>query len=89
MGQVLQHSCSRNIEVLAAISGRCWQVLKQQDLCQTYVEQLANNDAGQTGFSHLLADLLFMPAMRTPVMQALRRPERSNKLSQSMGDMFG
>ena len=87
--QVLQHSCSSNIEVLATISGRCWQVLKQQDLCQSYVEQLANNDAGQTGFSHLLADLLFIPTMRTPIMQALRSPNRSDALSKAMGEMFG
>jgi len=86
---ILKHQCSQNIEILATISGRIWRVLEQDHICQLFVEQLANNDAGQDGFSQLLADVMFMPGMRAHIMNALRSPSRSNKLSQAVGQMFG
>lgn len=88
--QVLKHKCSRNIEVLATLSGRCWRSLKLPHLCKLYVEQLAmSEEGGYPVFSQLLADLVFVPGMREPVMQALRDPKRSNKLSHFVGKMFG
>ncbi|WP_297812426.1 DUF3549 family protein [uncultured Methylophaga sp.] len=86
---VLEHPCSRNVEVLAVIGGRCWTTLQQSDICKLYVEQLAHNDAGYPAFSQLLADLVFVPGMREPVMQALRDPQRSDLLSEHVGTMFG
>ncbi len=86
---VLKHPCSVDVEILAVISGRLWPILKLPDLCQLYVEQLAVNSAGQAGFSHLLADLMFLPDMRDPVMQALRNPQRSAALTVAVGQMFG
>jgi hypothetical protein len=87
--QVLKHPFSQHVEVLAIISGRCWRSLRQPSLCRLYVEQLAHNDAGAAGFSQLLADLVFVPGMREPVMQALRQPERSEQLARFVGEMFG
>ncbi len=89
IGQVLSHEVSRHIEVLAIISGRSWSVLQNELLCQQFVEQLAHNDADYSGFSHILADLMYMPNMRMPVMKALRCPDRSDKLSSFIGTMFG
>lgn len=85
---VLQHPCSRDIEVLATISGRIWRILKQKLLCQLYLEQLAQNDAGQAAFSQLLADLMFMPGIRPHIMQVLRSSSRSDSLSKAVGEMF-
>ncbi|HET8806774.1 MAG TPA: DUF3549 family protein [Methylophaga sp.] len=87
--QTLKHDCSRDIDILAVIGGRCWTVLKQLHLANLYCEQLALNNAGQPGFSQLLADLLYMPELREPVMQALRSKERSNALAIAVGEMFG
>lgn len=88
--RVLKHRCSRDVEVLATISGRCWRSLKQPHICKLYMEQLANNEAGgYPVFSQLLADLVFLPGMREPVMQALRDPKRSDKLGRFVGKMFG
>jgi hypothetical protein len=87
--QVLSHSCSQNIELLATISGRLWQSLEQQELCHLFVEQLAQNNAGQAAFSQLLADLMFIPNMRPHVMTALRSTNRSAELSKAVGEMFG
>lgn len=86
---VLEHPCSRNVEVLAVIGGRCWETLKHGGIGKLYVEQLAHNDAGYPAFSQLLADLVFVPGMREPVMQALRDPQRSDTLSAHVGTMFG
>ncbi len=87
--QTLKHDCSRDIEILAVIGGRCWTVLKQPYLANLYCEQLALNNAGQPGFSQLLADLLYMPELREPLMQALRSKDRSNALAIAVGEMFG
>lgn len=88
--RVLKHRCSRDVEVLATITGRCWRSLKQPHICKLYMEQLANNEAGgYPVFSQLLADLVFLPGMREPVMQALRDPKRSDKLGRFVGKMFG
>lgn len=87
--QTLQHDCSRDIEVLAVMGGRCWLLLAQPNLASLYCEQLALNNAGQPGFSQLLADLLYMPGLREPIMQALRSKDRSSALTIAVGEMFG
>jgi len=86
---VLQHPCSRDIEVLATISGRIWPVLERELICQLFVEQLATNTAGQEGFSQLLADVMYLPNMRPHIMQVIRSPGRSQELSKAVGEMFG
>ncbi len=86
--RVLKHSCSRNIEVLATISGRIWRVLEQDVICQMFLEQLARNDAGQEGFNQLVVDVLYLPRMRPHIMQALRAPQRSKELSIAVGKLF-
>lgn len=86
---VLKHKCSLNIEVLATISGRIWRVLKQDVICQQFVERLAENDHGYNGFSYVLADAIYMPGLREPIMKALRSPTRSQSLTKRVGQMFG
>lgn len=86
---VLQHDCSRNIEILATISGRIWRVLEQDLICQLFIDQLAHNSAGQEGFNNLIADVIYLPGMRPHIMRVLRSPNRSNQLSQVVGNMFG
>jgi hypothetical protein len=86
--RVLKHSCSRNIEVLATISGRVWRVLEQDLICQMFLEQLARNDAGQEGFNQLIVDVLYLPGMRPHIMQSLRSPQRSKEFSIAVGKLF-
>lgn len=86
--RVLKHSCSRNIEILATISGRIWRVLEQDLICQMFLEQLARNDTGQEGFNQLVVDVLYLPGMRPHIMQALRSPQRSKELSIAVGKLF-
>jgi hypothetical protein len=89
IAKVLGHPVSQHIELLALISGRCWQVLTDADVCQSFLEALAENEAGYEGFSHILSDLIYLPNMRGVVMAALRNPERSDALSACVGRMFG
>jgi hypothetical protein len=86
--QVLAEAYGTDIEILAAISGRCWEDLQDKDICRLFLECLANNTHGQSGFTHLLIDLLAIPGMREPVMQGLRDPNRSIELAQAMGQFF-
>lgn len=86
--KVLAGEHARDIEVLAAISGRCWEDLKNEELCRQFLDALANNTHGQNGFKHLLMDLMMIPGMRESVMHALRDPERSEELAQAMSQFF-
>ena len=86
--KVLTAAYGKDVEVLAAISGRCWEDLKDKELCRLYLNNLAINNSGQTGFTHLLMDLLMIPGMREPIMQGLRDPDRSKELAQAMGQFF-
>ena len=53
------------------------------------VERLAENDAGYSGFSQVLADALFMPGRRKHIMKALGSPKCSDNLSKRADEMFG
>lgn len=88
--QTLNHDqIGKQIEILATISGRLWLTLKQSAICPLFLERLAENEAGNAGFSQLLADAMYLPDMREPIMIALRSPDRSQALSLCVGDMFG
>lgn len=89
ISKVLQHPCSREPEVIAAIGSRCIECLQYPDILKLFLEQLARGKAGQTGFSRIITDLMFSPVMRALIMQAFRHPERSEALSQAIGEMFG
>jgi len=87
--QILQNNCSRHIELLATIAGRLWWLLEQDKTCHLFVTRLADNDAGYTGFSQVLADVIYMPGLRGHIMNALRSPNRSDALTKRVGEMFG
>ncbi|MDX1346192.1 MAG: DUF3549 family protein, partial [Sedimenticolaceae bacterium] len=53
-----------NIEVLAAIAGRAWEMLHDADFCDAYLTALAVNSSGQEAFDHCLEDLLFIPGLK-------------------------
>ena len=85
---ILKQPYGNDIEVLAAISGRCWEDLRDSEICRSFLAQLAVNTHGQSGFTHLLRDLLAIPGMRETVMAGLRDPNRSEELAQALGQFF-
>lgn len=76
-------------EVMAAIATRCNESLQHPELLHLFLERLAVSEAGQAGFSRILADLMFIPVMRILVLQQFRNENRSEALSKAVGAMFG
>lgn len=85
----LRSPYAQKAEVLVAIATRCNLSLQYPELLSLYLEKLAISEAGQTGFSRILADLMFIPVMRVLILQAFRSPERSDSLAKAIGEMFG
>ena len=84
----LSSPLGHDINVLAAIAARNWEVLADPALAHDYVEALAVNNLGQDAFTQVMADLLSLPGMRPPLLAQLRNPERSEALSKAVGAMF-
>jgi len=76
-------------EVITVIATRCDTALMAPPVLQLFLERLAEGRAGQTGFSRILAELMFMPVYRALILQAFRNPRRSARLTQAIGEMFG
>lgn len=76
-------------EVATVIATRCESALMAPKVLQAFLERLTEGKAGQIGFSRILAELMFMPVHRALILQAFRNPERSECLSQAIGEMFG
>lgn len=87
--QVLQSELALDAEVIVAIATRATSTLQAPELLEVFLERLAQGRAGQAGFSRVLADLMFMPALRALILQAFRNPRRSDALSRAIGAMFG
>lgn len=86
--RILTSPDGNHIEILTALSGRAWEQLLESDIRQPFLERLAENNAGQEAFNLCLADLLYLPGMRQPILTAVRDPNRSAQLSQAIGAMF-
>lgn len=78
-----------DIHLLAAIAARNWEVLKEPNMAQRFVEALAENSLGLDAFSQVMADLLALPGMRPVLLGQLRAPERSTAVTIAVGHMFG
>ncbi|PID46747.1 MAG: hypothetical protein CSB47_02530 [Proteobacteria bacterium] len=87
LAEILDSHHAENVEVLAAISGRCWNDLLDESLMYKFLEAAALQE--QNVFNTLLVDLLTLPEMRTKVLMGLRRPERSAELSRRIGGFMG
>jgi len=86
---VLNTEHALEAEVLAAIATRCNVSLRFPEVLKPYLEALAAGKSGQVGFSRILADLMFMPDLRALILHVFRSPDRSEKLSEAIGQMFG
>ncbi len=87
--QLLESPLALEPEVIAAIATRCHSSLMQQKRLNRFLECLAAGKAGQQGFSRVLSDLMFFPDMRLQILAAFRNPERSEILSQAIGELLG
>jgi hypothetical protein len=85
---VLKSSHAKDIALLAAIAARNWESLLDETLAHLYCEALAENSLGQDAFTQVMADLLYLPGLRTPLLTQLRNPQRSDALAGAVGAMF-
>lgn len=85
---VLNHTSGQDAEVLASISGRCWQTLKQATIIQAFLENLARSKEGQEFFNLVIVDLINIPGMQDAIHKAIRHTDRSTQLSRAIGEMF-
>ena len=81
--KVLDSHMALEIEVLASVSGRCWNDLKDETLLRLFVEKLALQDS--VAFNAILADLIMMPGLREPILMVMRNEQRSAKLAKKFG----
>ncbi len=97
---VLNSSAGTDIEVLATIAGRCWLLIIHSELLSFFLEALANTTfinevqnntldheeiQQQGAFNAILSDLMFIPGIRTHILQEFRSAERSKQLTQAIG----
>lgn len=87
MVAILESPLAEMIDVLAAISGRCWTDLHDDTLLHRFLEAASFQE--QNVFNILLVDLMTLPDMRNKVLVSLRNPSRSNELSQRIGGFMG
>ncbi len=88
ISHILDSLPGNDIEILSAVSGRAWEQLLDAGICNLFLERLAENSAGQSAFNLCMADLLYLPGMRQPVLAAMRDPNRSERLSGAIGALF-
>ncbi|MEN8180570.1 MAG: DUF3549 family protein [Pseudomonadota bacterium] len=86
--KILSHEISRRSDILAAISGRTWEVLLDEQIRDQYLASLADNDRGQDFFNNILSDLLFLPATRSTMLDSLRSQDRPKRLDAAIGEFF-
>lgn len=86
--EVLESPARNDIEVLATISGRCWEQLSDPHILTLFLEALAVTEHGQGAFNAIISDLMFIPGMRDIILQSFRSPERSEALAKAIGSFF-
>ena len=88
LGVLDKPQLASNIEVLAAIAGRAWEMLHDSEFCDRYLAALASNSSGQEAFDHCLEDLLFIPEMKKPVKASLEQLGRMDAASGKVVQLF-
>jgi len=88
LNKILTTKIGTHPEVLASISGRCWLALKNETTVNLFLEALANCNEGQDFFNLVIVDLINIPGMQECILNAVKFPQRSEKLSQAIGELF-
>ena len=103
LSSILNSSAGTDIEVLATIAGRCWPLIAHNEILSPFLEALANTNVinkepdytpeqetiqRQAAFNTILSDLMFIPGIRSRILEKFRSPERSEQLTQAIGAFF-
>lgn len=82
LGEVLATPQGAHPEILAAIAGRAWEALYDDALRGRFLQRLA--DSGQRAFDSILADLLFLPVLRTLLLADIRSADQPPAVRQAV-----
>jgi hypothetical protein len=85
---LLEHPAGREIDVLAAVSGKLWEALRHRPLMDLYLDRLADNSHGQVAFEACLDDLLGLPSLSAAVRTALRDPGQAVHVRTAFGRLL-
>lgn len=83
---VLNSPLGKEIEVLAALSGRSWNDFHFRPLLEAFIANLTCQN--QTAFNAILADLMMIPKMREVVMEVMRSPQRPAELGGKLSEFM-
>ena len=87
LSSILKHTQDKSDATLMLIAARQWQHLQQPEILKLYIELLANSENDL--FIGLFPDLVQIPMLREIMLNVLRWPEKSPKLTHSIGQLFG
>jgi len=76
---VLASPVGKDVEVMAAISGRAWVDLHFQPLLVAYIANLAEQT--EMAFNAILSDLMMIPEMRENILAVMKAPNQSERLA--------
>lgn len=85
---LLNQPSAKGIELLAALAGRAWEVLKDSGLLDSFLLRLAENDHGQSAFNQCVGDLLSLPSIAEHVRGRLRDPAQAAQIREAFGRML-
>ena len=87
--EVLNAPLGKDIEIIAAISGRAWNDLRDQNVLKAFIANLATQN--QRAFDAILSDLMMIPTMRGLLLAEMKEGDQpiglSEKLDQFMENM--
>ncbi len=87
VAELVKTSNALDLETLVVISGRFWQVLSSQDLCNAFMHKAAEIDPSFKVFNALFSDLVKVPSCRNEMLTFLRNPERSDLVAEAIGHL--
>jgi hypothetical protein len=77
------------LDIVIIIAARYWSVLNSIETAVNYLEAVVEVSPEQDIFNQLFSDLVAVPHTRRYFLNALRHPERSNKLAQAIAQLIG
>ncbi len=89
LGGILGDPANTHIELLAAVSGRAWELLDDKTCLRAYLERLVDNEHGQAAFNQCVSDLLSLPTLAGTVREQFRDPTLSHRVREAFGTMTG
>ena len=81
--EVVSSSLANEVEIIASITGRSWNDLKDNDFRKIIIDVLAQHE--QMAFNAIVADLIQIPGMRDLILDEMRSENRSPELAAKFG----